>query len=166
MISAAISCGFLRAIRASPKATLVATSPNSTRRAGSNCTIGSASGHSARAAAAKRTASSSSERSTCSSVVVGFIARDLRRAVQLLQHQRSGPLVDERERRERPAYVGPREQGVRGAVRPGDDEREPGDPLMRQPPDPPAPALPAPLAPPPPPGPPPPPARPPISGSR
>src|ERR1700733_14472407 len=137
-MSAAMSCGFLRATRASPNAALVATSPNSARRAGSNCTTGSAPGHSERAAAAKRAASSSRDGNAKSSVVVGFIASDLRRAVHLLQHERASPFVQERERREGPADVGPSQERVRSPIRPRDHERDPRDPLVRQPLDPPA----------------------------
>src|ERR1700681_169409 len=132
MISFPMSCGFLRAVRASPNATLVATSPNSARRAGSNCTTGSASGHSARAAAANRAASSSSDNNAVSLVVVGFIASDLRRAIQLLHHQHASPFVKERQRRKRPAHVGPRDERLRRAVGARDDKRQPRDPGMRQ----------------------------------
>lgn len=58
-------------------------------------------------------------------MMVWLIARDLRRTVDLFQHEQTHPLVQERQARKRPAKRGSCQQRIARTVGARDDERQP-----------------------------------------
>src|ERR1700680_2926156 len=125
--SPASCCGGRRARLANCNAMFEAKSPKSGLRGASKTTAGETS-PGTNAAAARSSAAATRARiagNAASSVMIRLIPGDLRGAVELFQHDCSGPLVQERQARERPAKVCARGEVVRGAVGPGDREDEP-----------------------------------------